>query len=150
MLYEGSNGSVEVDDGMLRIRRKSGLTNFLLQGIQGERTVPLSSIRAVQFTPASGMRAGYIQFSVMGAVDRPGGIMEATKDENAVLFTSAQQSSFEELRKFVESAIQTQQSPKVKASDGDLVGQIEMLAALLEKGVLTREEFEIAKLKLLS
>lgn len=147
MLIEGSNGTIDFRDDNIRIRRK-GIANILTQGLQGERVIPLSSIRAVQFKDAGRWMAGYIQFSVVGAIDRPGGIMEATKDENAVLFERAQQPAFEGLRSIVEAHLS---SPKLQpinlASAGE---ELERLASLLERGLLTRDEFDDMKRSLLA
>ncbi len=147
MIIEGSNGVIIAEEGALRIRRK-GLANILTQGLQGERVIPLSSIRAVQFKGAGRWMAGYIQFSVAGAIDRPGGILEATKDENAVLFERSQQGEFEELRDLVLAAIAAQNAPTAASST---VGEeLERLASLLEKGLLTPDEFSEMKRKLLA
>ena len=146
MIIEGSNGAIDFRDESLRIRRK-GIANILTQGLQGERVIPLSSVRAVQFKEAGRWMAGFIQFSVVGAIDRPGGIMEATKDENAVLFERAQQPAFEELRNIVEAHLA---SPKPQPNSTASVGEeLERLASLLERGLLTRQEFDEMKRNLL-
>jgi hypothetical protein len=147
MLVEGSNGTVVVEQNALRIRRK-GFANILTQGLQRERVIPLTSIRAIQFKEAGRWMAGYIQFSVVGAIDRPGGIMEATKDENAVLFERSQQPAFEELRRVVEQHLAVPQPP---VGGTKSVGEeLERLAGLLDRGLLSRSEFEQMKRSLLT
>lgn len=143
MLFDGSNGTITLENETLRIRRK-GLANILTQGFQGERVIPLSSIRAVQFKDAGAWMAGYIQFSVLGAIDRPPGLMEATKDENAVLFEKRQQASFENLRKTIEENLLTSKASE-RDGDSSTAAQLERLAGLLERGLLTREEFDQQK-----
>ena len=147
MLIDGSNGTIELRGENLRIRRK-GLANIITQGLQGERVIPLSSIRAVQFKEAGRWMAGYIQFSVVGSIDRPGGIMEATKDENAVLFERVQQSGFEQLRKIVETQIS---SPKPAPANPTSAGEeLERLASLLGRGLLSPDEFNELKRNLIA
>ncbi|MDP3961136.1 MAG: SHOCT domain-containing protein [Pseudorhodobacter sp.] len=148
MIFDGSNGKVVVDDTGIRITRK-GIANFLTQGLQGEKFIPFDSIRAVQFKEAGRWMAGFIQFSTVGSIDRPGGMLAATKDENAVLFESSQQPDFERLRKILEDKIR-KRSETPTVPDGSIVEELERLAALMDRGLLTREEFDARKASLLS
>src|SRR5688572_1886313 len=135
MHVEGSNGSVTLDNDCIRISHR-GIANFLTQGAHGEKAIPLSSITAVQFK-AAGWMAGYIQFSLLGGLDRPGGAMEATKDENAVLFTKDQQRAFEKLKEEVEKrAAELRAAPAVTSSTGS-IDELERLAGLVERGFLS-------------
>ena len=147
MLVDGSNGSITVDRECLRIRRK-GVANLLTQGFQGEKTIPFGTIRAVQFKEAGRWMAGYIQFSISGAVERPAGIMEATKDENAVLFEKKQEPAFQKLRKLVEDQIS--RAAPTQPQRASVTDDLERLAALFDRGLLTREEFDQQKRELLS
>jgi hypothetical protein len=96
MYAEGSNGGVTLHDDQLIIRRK-GVANILTQGFQGEKSIPLRNITAVQFRSAGAMMAGYIQFTIMGGREFRGGMGEATRDENAVLFERKQEPAFQQL-----------------------------------------------------
>jgi len=127
MLIEGSNGVVEVDGECLRIRRK-GVANLFTQGFQGEKTIPFSTLRAVQFKEAGRWMAGYIQFSIVGAVERPPGIMEATKDENAVLFEKKQEPAFQQLKRLVEDRLAL--AAPTHSGSPSVAGDLERLAAL--------------------
>lgn len=142
MRVEGSNGSVEYLGDRIVIRRK-GLANVLTQGAQGDKTFPLSRITAVQFRRAGSMMAGLIQFTIQGGREFRGGMLEATKDENAVMFTRDQEPAFARLREQVESAIMagTTPAPSVRSEIDDLA----KLAELHEKGYLTTNEFEARK-----
>jgi hypothetical protein len=138
-IFEGSNGSIEVRGREIIIRRK-GFANVLTQGFQGEKTIPFANITAVQFKEAGRWMAGMIQFTVLGGRDFRGGLMEATKDENAVLFDYDQQVEFAVLRDYVRENIVSQNTSATSDAD-DLL----KLAELVEKGFLTREEFENRK-----
>lgn len=70
--------------------------------------------------------------------------MEATKDENAVLFEKSQQAGFERLRDTIRAEIG---KPSVAACDG--ADELTKLADLVERGFLTREEFDARKAVLL-
>lgn len=147
MRVEGSNGSVEYLGDRIVIRRK-GLANVLTQGVQGDKTVPLSRITAVQFRPAGSMMAGLIQFTIQGGREFRGGMLEATKDENAVMFTREQEPAFAQLREQVESAIMAGTTPT--PSHRSEVDDLAKLAELHEKGYLTKDEFEARKRAILS
>jgi hypothetical protein len=152
MQVEGSNGSVVLEADKLRISHK-GFANMLTQGAHGEKSIPLRNITAVQFK-AAGWTAGYIQFTLVGGIDRPGGVMEATKDENAVLFTKEQQKAFEALKAEVERRVDELHRNPATTSPGapppGLVDELERLASLMDRGLLTRSEFEASKAKLLA
>lgn len=149
MLAQGTNGSVEFRGNHITIKRK-GLANVLTQGIQGDKTIPLSSITAVQFRPAGSMIAGLIQFSIVGGREFRGGMLEATKDENAVMFDRSQEAAFVALRDVVQSVISAQATPPAQAMAGSSrADELLKLASLLEKGHLSRDEFETVKRELL-
>ena len=147
MRVEGSNGSVEYLGDRIVIRRK-GLANVLTQGVQGDKTIPLSRITAVQFRQAGSMMAGLIQFTIQGGREFRGGMLEATKDENAVMFTREQEPGFAELREQVEAAIMAGATPAPNARSE--VDDLAKLAELHEKGYLTKDEFEARKQAILS
>lgn len=147
MQVEGSNGTVWLDDDQIRIRHR-GVANLMTQGAHGEKTIPLRNITAVQFKQA-GWTAGYIQFTLVGGIDRPGGVLEATKDENAVLFIKEQQPLFEQLKSTVEERVRRLHKPIAAAPSGGAAEELERLAALVDRGFLTRDEFDAKKAKIL-
>jgi len=147
MFADGSNGSVNFDDSKIVIRRK-GLANIITQGFQGEKTIPLSSITAIQLRPAGAFMAGCIQFSILGGREFRGGMLEATKDENAVLFERKQQPAFEALKAEIEEA--QSRAASFTASPIGVSGELEKLASLAERGFLTNEEFASQKALILA
>src|ERR1019366_7498633 len=64
---------------------KRGWANALASGMNGARTIQISSITAVQMKPA-GIMMGYILFSYAGSKPFMGGIWEATQDPDTFLF----------------------------------------------------------------
>lgn len=119
---------------------------------KGEKRIPVRSISAIQIKPAGAMMNGFISFGVGGGNEKQSRFgsqtMDATKDENSVVFTKKQQGDFEVLRDAVEAAI-TQGSAPVQAAP-DLADQLGKLAALRDAGVLTEEEFSAKKADLLA
>lgn len=74
-----------------------------------------------------------------------GGLPQATADENSVMFNAKQQSTFEDLKAEIEQRI-AQPSTSHMVSTAD---ELEKLAALRERGILTEEEFAAKKKQLL-
>ena len=97
---------------------------------------------------------GHIQFTVAGSVDIKGkGLLDMPQSENAVVFTL----DYKERMKYVANLIrervqasQNQSNIKQNTSGASLVDQINDLAKLKEQGILSEEEFQTAKRKLLS
>ncbi|WP_454796897.1 DUF4429 domain-containing protein [Novosphingobium lindaniclasticum] len=148
-IYEGYGASVQVEDDGIVIRRK-GLASFTLHGLKGEKRIPFASISAVQFKPANLLTSGYIQFSIAGGVESKGGLLAATKDENSVLFKGGRQNRvFEQLRDNVEAGIRLARQPAFAPTAITKAEELEKLAGLLDRGLLTREEFDQQKSALL-
>lgn len=146
--YVGRNGKIVLFDDHLIIKR--GAKGFLLGGgmLRGDKTIPYSSIVAVQFKK-SGMTMGYIQFSLMGGNEAKGGLMQSVTDENTVNFQSWGgniNEDFMELKKLVEEKMRQSKSQSHHSSSLD---ELSKLAKLKESGVITDEEFQKKKTQLL-
>ena len=146
MKATGSNGDVWLLEDGIVIRRK-GLANIVTQGLQGEKRLPFSSITGVQLRHAGTFIAGVIQFTIKGGREFRGGLIEATKDENAVMFTRSSQSAFEQVRAGVLAGIAQAGPSRDQSSVAD---ELAKLANLVEQGFLTRAEFDHQKVALLS
>ena len=85
--YKGYNGILVLNDDTIVIKR--GLRGFLLGGgfLRGDKTIPYSSIVAVQLKRA-GLVAGYLQLTLKGGSEAKGGLFQSTTDENSVHFHS--------------------------------------------------------------
>lgn len=141
----GNNGRMILGDGTLTISRKgTGLLTALNLGLQGDKVIQLNQITAVELRPPGLMTSGYIRLSINGR-DPVGGLMEAVKDENAVLLTKDQLADFEALKDAVLARIgRAAGQPASSAAD-----EIEKLAALRDRGILTDDEFNQKKRQLL-
>ncbi|WP_288413525.1 DUF4429 domain-containing protein [uncultured Sphingomonas sp.] len=155
MIFDGFNGgTVELLDDLLVIRRQ-GLRSALNHGLKGEKRIPYSSITSVQFKEP-GMTTGYIQFGIAGGIESRGGVMAATQDENTVLFTAKAKDDFRRLRDLVERRSSDARSgtrPSAAVASVPVVNvgeELTRLADLRDRGVLTDEEFEMQKIRLLS
>jgi hypothetical protein len=146
MIYKGVGGSLELLDDRLIIRRTMLLGTFL-HGLKGDKTIPYSAITAVQYKRPFGIN-GYIQFTLGGGNESRKGIIDATHDENTLFFSHG--ANFDEARKFVEDRIgvRAQVAPVAQAA-GSAADDLLKLASLRDKGILSNEEFEEQKAKVL-
>lgn len=142
-MFKGYNGTVILTDTGVIIKR--GIKGFLLGGgmLRGDKTIPYSSIVAVQLKKA-GLTAGYIQLTLAGGSEAKAGLFQSTRDENTVNFFSGSNEQFMECKQLIESRIGTSATHRNSGLD-----DLEKLAELKEKGVITKEEFEKKKKQLL-
>ena len=143
MKAEGLNGIVLLFPDHLRITRK-GIGTFFTHGLKGDKDIQLSSISSIQFKNAGMMSNGYIQFAFLGGRESKGGILTAVRDENTVTFKKSQRVAFETLRDAVQVRLAKSGSGTSSSAD-----EIEKLASLRDKGIVTEEEFEAKKKQLL-
>ena len=144
--YKGYNGTLILKDSGVVIKR--GVKGFLLGGgmLRGEKSIPFSSIVAVQLKKA-GIVAGYIQLTLMGGSEAKGGLWQSATDENTINFQAFGKNNelFAEAKELVEEKIHEIRSGGHKSEADDL----EKYAKLRDKGVLTEEEFQAKKKQLL-
>ena len=144
MFVKGLNGQVEFDGNSLLITRKGGMA-FISQGIKGEKKIPIGNVTSVQFKSANMLTNGYIQFATSSSESR-GGILDATKDENSIMFTKNMQAEFETLRSAVEDAIEAHSSARGgQATAESPLDALKKLKELLDLGVITQAEFDAKK-----
>ena len=141
--FKGYNGTLILMDSGVIIKR--GLKGFLLGGgmIRGDKTIPYSSIVAVQLKKA-GLTAGYLQLTLKGGSEAKGGLFQSATDENSINFYGGKNKLFEEARGLIEKRMG--EGPHKTSSNLD---ELEKLAGLKEKGIITQEEFEAKKRSLL-
>lgn len=142
--YKGYNGTLLVTDTGIIIKR--GIRGFLLGGatLRGDKTIPYSSIVAVQLKKA-GITAGYLQLTLHGGSEAKGGVFQAATDENSISFYKGKNLDFKEAKEMIERHISG--GSQKTASNLD---ELERLADLKEKGIITQKEFEAKKKSLLN
>ena len=147
MLCKAVFGSLELLDDCLVIRR-TPVAGFILHGLVGEKRIPYSSINAVQLKRA-GVLSGYIQFTIGGGVESTERSMGVDhRQENTLNFTDNE--AFEKARDLIERKIKESRSPQALVREiSSLADQLDKLASLLERGLLTKEEFDTQKRSLL-
>lgn len=143
--YKGYNGTLILTNDGVIIKR--GAKGFLLGGgmLRGDKTIPYASIVAVQLKKA-GMTAGYLQLTLKGGSEAKSGLMQSTTDENTVNFHARKNKDFLEAKQNIEAKISQSSGSQQSHSGAD---ELEKLAALKEKGIITEDEFAAKKKQLL-
>lgn len=146
---QGHNGQVSFDGHFVTITR-SGMLARASVG-KGQKSIPISSITAVQVKAAGALTNGFVEFTVSGGNEvrsRAGSqTLDASRNENAVLFTKRQSAEMAALADAVRRAIGSAHAPVATSSLGD---ELAKLGQLLEQGLLTRDEFDAQKARLLA
>jgi len=98
------------------------------------------------------MSSGYIQFGILGGLENKGGLFDAAKDENSVMYVKKDLKDFTELRDFLDSKIKEEQNKPavVPTTPTSSLDDLEKLADLLKKGIITEEEFVAKKKQILN
>ena len=137
---EGIGDVLELFEHKITIKR-TGLGNFLTKGMQGDKDIFLNQLTSIQFKKAGAFVSGYLKFGVLGGVEGKRGILEAAGDENTVMFTARDEPAFEKIRAELEKKLGERAVGTSVGSYDDL----EKLAALRDRGIITEEEFTAKK-----
>jgi len=113
-------------------------------GFKGDKRIPYKRITAVQFREPGFLLAGYIQFSIEGAVEWRGPIVQ---DENAVLFEKSETAQFRALKDFIDEAVVREQG--AVPAPTSVADELAKLADLKSRGILSEDEFNAQKARLL-
>jgi len=143
----GTNGQLELLEDRIRIKRK-GVVAFMGHGLKGDKEILIKQISAIQFKKASNLANGFIQFSFLGGTEAKGGFWQATRDENTIFFRKNHQPDFEEIKNRLDAVMSA--GPKGETQPPSSIHDLEKLAELRDKGIITHAEFEAKKKQILN
>jgi hypothetical protein len=126
-----------------------GVLGFLNKGIKGTKDIPFTSIVAVQFKEAGLVFNGYLQFTIPGGNESKGGIFAATRDENTFMFHAKNNTLAKEIKEYIDGVVRRLRAPQASTSAVSLPDELRKLAQLKEQGILTEQEFQAAKRRLI-
>ncbi|WP_435334381.1 NINE protein [Haloarchaeobius sp. TZWWS8] len=142
MAIKGVNGKVTLYDDRLEISREGiGMLHKMQHGFKGDKEIPYESITSIQLRKPSSVTRGYIQFGQSGFSESDDGLLDATSDENTVLFEKESLSGFQELR----SKVRDLKKGDVKESTGSMDGAMETLRKRYAEGDIDEEEYNKRK-----
>ena len=141
--FKGRNGKIELYKDFIRLDRGT-VMGFLMQGLKGQKDIYFHNITSIQIKKP-GFTVGYLQFSIPGGNESQKGVFNSSQDENTISFFGADEyEKALKIKEYIEKKIKTKNSGSLSVAD-----EIEKLHSLMEKGVLTKKEFEEKKKHLL-
>lgn len=146
----GVQDLMEVFDSKVTITPK-GILGFMNKGLKGTKTIPFSSIQAIQFREAGMLVSGYIQFTIPGGNESKGGVFSAAQDENSFMFAHTKNNAMAKIMKeYIETSVAKLRAPVTPVAVNSITEEIKKLADLKAAGILTEGEFLAAKSRILS
>jgi len=154
IIYElkGVNGQIELYEDIVVIKRKGALSKMTQGFFKGNKDILINKISAIQLKEGTVFTNGYIQFTLSGGNENTSGLLEATHDENTVIFKK----SDNDLAKQIRDKIYELQSNQDQSRNATIINETSSTAdeilkfkQLLDAGVITQEEFDAKKKQLL-
>ncbi len=146
---EGVQGRLLLYTDRVVITRK-GLRAILTVGLQGDKTIPLDSVSSIQLKPGGAFTRGYLRFGIFGGNVAPGGLFAAVSDENSILFDQKFNAQAASVKEFVENWISRKHSTQRENSGASVADELRKLKSLMDDGIITADEFESQKKRLMS
>ena len=109
---KGVQDQLEVFEDKVTITPK-GILGFMNKGLKGTKTIPFSSISAIQFKEAGAVFSGYLQFTIPGGNESKGGVFSAASDENTFMFAEKKNNALAiQIKEYIETKVQELHSPR--------------------------------------
>lgn len=146
----GGKTKITIDDGILRIERP-GLMSKLSHGFTGERAIKIKDIVSVQLKEA-GIARGYLQFVMAGTIEKKVSLTKNNNDENTIYFDASGKNSqvnenAREIKKYIEN-YNSEENTAIKSENK--YDQLTKLKKLLDDNIISQEEFDKEKEKILN
>ncbi|MFC2153869.1 SHOCT domain-containing protein [Candidatus Altiarchaeota archaeon] len=143
---EGHGGNLILKGDKVIIERKGALA-FMTHGPKGNKEISIESISAIELKKP-GWTSGYIGFSFHGGKEHTKGFFTTHEDENSVLFLKNHEKGMVAIKELIEERIKGLKKGEEPKKSG--LDDLEKLAELKEKGIITQEEFEAKKKQILN
>lgn len=146
---EGETGQIEVYADRVILKRQGAWATFTT-GFAGDKTIFIKQISGIEVRNAGGFIRGHIKILFLGGQDASNNIFSDNFEpsQNTIYFNINQQKSFEEIKALIEKLIAETDNSGSKVS-GIGINDLEKLAELKQKGIITEEEFNIKKKQIL-
>lgn len=147
MAAKGQNGTLLLLADRIRISR-TGVMAKLQHGAAGDKDILIRQIASIQYKNA-GLTTGYIQFAFLGGQEAKKGVLQAQNDENTITFQKKHQPEFDALKAALEAKMSEAHAAPTAAVVPDPLADLERLAGLRDRDIITEEEFAAKKRGLL-
>lgn len=157
---KGTNGTIIADDDKVTISRK-GFLALATQGIKGDRVIFYTDMKSVEYKKPTIWANGYIQFitnaelATKSKTNLIGGTSkDALKDPNTVILRAFKKQMVKEGQELYESVLSKLDEYKQNnipsfSNCNSTADEIIKFKNLLDKNVITQEEFDKKKKELL-
>lgn len=148
--FKASGATLSVYETKIVIKRH-GVMSFLNHGSKGDKEIFIKNITAIQIKKP-GFSSGFIQFSISGEKGSKGGVFEAVKDENSIIIGPNEYPEFVKAKELIESYVNGTNKPvtfKPTETNYSVADELIKLGALRDNGILTEEEFQQQKKRIL-
>lgn len=153
--FKGHNGVLVLTETGVIMNREGVKVGKMGGKKRGNKTIPYSSIIAVTHRKADRV-GGYLKLTLKGGFEEQGGRMMGLWDENSIFFKRKDDDKFLQAKMQIEERISQSSIPAdVKTNavhppqqDG-YIDELERLAGLRDKGIITDDDFNAKKNKLL-
>lgn len=146
----GNNGTLELYEDRIIMHRPGG---FFSTQTAGNKTVLIKNITGVQLKPPDWITVGFIQFTIPGGKERLAGVIEAVKDENTITFLKEALPIAEKVRDYIlKKSSEVPVAPMQAQAERTIISvadELKKFKELLDSEVISKEEFEEQKKKLL-
>lgn len=146
LTLDGVNGQLELYSDKVTIKRKGALAKMTQGFFKGDKTIYLKQITGIQIKPGTNFTNGYIQFTVPGGNESTKGLMNATQDENTVMFAKKHNDLVNQIKVKIEEFQQIGSTAQQATSGAD---EIKKYKELFDSGIITEEEFNAKKKQIL-
>lgn len=142
----GRNGIVKLWPNRVTLTQK-GVLGVVISGGSGEKVIPLQNITGIQVKRAR-FTTGYLKFLILGGQETKAGSIGAVNDQNSILLWKKK--DYETAVKIRDKIIELQDDLRApKPTSMSVADELEKLANLNLKGILSDEEFAAQKLQIL-
>jgi len=140
----GVDGRIEILEDRIVIKRRGYPASK--HGVREDREIPIASISSIQFKKASMAINGYIQLNFIGNQQEDNDQPDNEDNTDSVMFNLRQESVFEEIRLSIEDRLTSIMEERGKVSGEK---SLEILEKLREKGIITAEQYDAEKKRIL-
>lgn len=146
----GVNGQLEVYDNKVIIKRKGALSKLTQGFFKGDKEILISKISAIQVKLGTVWTNGYIQLTLSGGNENTKGLLDATQDENTVMFNKKCNDEVIKIKEGIYALIDKNTNSSNPINSGSIADELIKLKNLLDEGILNEEEFQVEKNKILN
>jgi hypothetical protein len=151
MTLNGVNGQLDIFENKLTIKRKGMMAKMTQGFFAGEKDIFYGQIGSVKVKWGTVLTNGFIQLAPTGGIEHKRGLTKQTQDENTVMFRKSANEHVAKIKDYVEGRIANGAAGQGVGGGAQpsVADELLKFADLRAKGIVSEEQFQAAKAKLL-